>query len=338
MKKLIQICFMLCAASTAFAQDDQQTRANAQTPEKVLRVYDWKDLMSQHPFPNSEIVSMDGISVLKIDNTNSIPANYDFKSSRDFPPLDLNTNDTSLEISLLKITNSSVIEETRSISFEMKYENVVDKWFPMRDGGMTTKPANLTLLNYFPPSAPGGDERMVQTGSAVYPEVSGAFDVGNIVGTANWKQYRVGVDRVNGSPERLELKLFLPGHGTVYLRQLKLVGIKTNWWSPQMGGLVGGIGGSALGCLAGLLGCLAGMGKARGFVLAMVKIFIGLGILMAIAGIVAIASSQPYAVWYPLVLMGGILTFVFSVNLYPVKKRYDDLEIRRMTSMDVTGR
>jgi hypothetical protein len=25
------------------------------------------------------------------------------------------------------------------------------------------------------------------------------------------------------------------------------------------------------------------------------------------------------------------------VNLYPIKRRYDDLEIRRMTSMDATG-
>jgi hypothetical protein len=36
-----------------------------------LRVYDWQDLMSQHPFPDSKIISLDGISVLKIENTNN---------------------------------------------------------------------------------------------------------------------------------------------------------------------------------------------------------------------------------------------------------------------------
>ena len=104
-----------------------------------------------------------------------------------------------------------------------------------------------------------------------------------------------------------------------------------------MSGLIGGTAGALLGCLGGLLGLLAAMGKARGFVLTMTKMLIALGMLMAIAGILAVASSQPYAVWYPLVLTGGILTFVFSVNLYPIKKRYDDLEIRRMASMDATG-
>ncbi len=79
---------MLSAALSAVAQEPQ---------EKVLHVYDWKDLMSQHPFPNSEIVSMDGMSVLKIQNTNSIPANYDFNDSIDFTGL--NTNNTSLKIS-----------------------------------------------------------------------------------------------------------------------------------------------------------------------------------------------------------------------------------------------
>jgi cytochrome c biogenesis protein CcdA len=79
------------------------------------------------------------------------------------------------------------------------------------------------------------------------------------------------------------------------------------------------------------------LGKARKFVLGMTKIFIGLGILLTIAGFVAVGFQQPYAVWYALLLPGVILSLVFGVNLYPIKKRYDDLEIRRMTSVDTMG-
>jgi hypothetical protein len=116
------------------------------------------------------------------------------------------------------------------------------------------------------------------------------------------------------------------------------MGRTQNWWSPQMGGLVGGIGGTIIGCLGGLIGILAGMGRARRFVLTTTVILIVAGILLVVAGIIAVAMKQPYAVWYPLLLGGAILTFALGVNLHSIKRRYDDLEIRRMTSMDATGR
>lgn len=109
------------------------------------------------------------------------------------------------------------------------------------------------------------------------------------------------------------------------------------WWSAKQGGTIGGIGGGVIGCFGGLLGGLAGMGKARKFVLAMTKIFIVLGIFLTIAGLLAVVLRQPYAVWYTLLLPGVILTSVFWAGLLPIKRRYDDLEIRRMTSMDAMG-
>jgi hypothetical protein len=101
--------------------------------------------------------------------------------------------------------------------------------------------------------------------------------------------------------------------------------------------LFGGIGGSVIGFFGGLLGLLASIGKARNFVLTTMKMFIALGILLTIAGFVAVVSSQPYAVWYALLLPGVILTLVFSLNLPSIQRRYDELEIRRMTSIDATG-
>jgi hypothetical protein len=140
-----------------------------------------------------------------------------------------------------------------------------------------------------------------------------------------------------GLPTQLELKLSLPTNGMVYLRPIKLLGVASNWWSPQQSGLIGGIGGSVIGCFGALLGLLASRGKARSFVLATMKIFIALGILLTIAGFVAVVSSQPYAVWYALLLPGVILTLVFSLTLPSIQRRYDELEIRRMTSVDAMG-
>ena len=135
----------------------------------------------------------------------------------------------------------------------------------------------------------------------------------------------------------MELSLLLPGPGTIYLRPVNLIGVTQSWWSPQMAGLIGGIGGSLIGCLGGFIGILAGMGKGRRFVLTTTVILIFVGFFLVIAGVAAVAMKQPYAVWYPLLLGGTILTFVLSINLYSIKRRYDDLEIRRMTSMDATG-
>lgn len=294
MKKLIQINLLLWYVSCAAAQ------------EKTVRVYDWKDFKLQ---PGSAIVSMNGISVLKIENTNNAP----------------------VEVSLLKVTNPAVIEKADAFSCEMKYENVRHTLIERtnRDGFgplQTSVSGKLAVLCRLPPPAPGGDESTNE----------GYFEIS---GTANWRLYQLNVDRTaaGGLPTQLELKLSMPANGTVYLRPVKLLGTVRNWWSPELAGLIGGIGGSVIGCFGGLLGCLAGMGKARRFVLGMTRIFIGLGILLTIAGLVAVALHQPYAVWYALLLPGGILTLVFGVNLYPIKRRYDDMEIRRMTSVDTMG-
>ena len=94
MKKFISICFVLCVAVCAIAQQPPA--------EKILATFDWKDLMAQHSSPHFEIVSMDGMSVLRIENT----------------------NDTPLQVSLLTITSTPLIKGTRQISVEIKFENV----------------------------------------------------------------------------------------------------------------------------------------------------------------------------------------------------------------------
>jgi len=102
----------------------------------------------------------------------------------------------------------------------------------------------------------------------------------------------------------------------------------------KAGILIGSIGGSVLGVFGGLMGTLIGCGKARRFVLAAMKAAVALGALLLIAGIVTVLAGQPYALYYPLLLLGGICIPVFGC-LYPVvRRRYQQDEFRRMQAMD----
>lgn len=123
-------------------------------------------------------------------------------------------------------------------------------------------------------------------------------------------------------------------------RPIKLFGTVISfgsWWSSQPADLIGGIGVCLIGCFGALIGWLVSKGRARNFVLAAVKYIIVLGILLMVAGLVAAVFNQPYAVWYALLLPGVILVLVFSLNRHSIQRRYDELEIRRMTSIDSKG-
>jgi hypothetical protein len=54
------------------------------------------------------------------------------------------------------------------------------------------------------------------------------------------------------------------------------------------------------------------------------------GLVALSAGLVALAQRQPYAVWYPLVLGGGLLTVLFPFILIPVRQRYRQADMRRL--------
>jgi hypothetical protein len=312
MKKLLHVGLLLCLAMTGAAQMRQ--------PQKFLHEFDWKNLAQN--FPNSQIVSMDGISVLKIEKT----------------------NDTPLEISLLTITNSSLIQRANTIEWEMKYDKVYPSqpgWFRAGQeisppppepgptaGSITTIYPNVYLFEKFPPQVVDGDYGT--NNQRTY-----------FAGTKNWDKYGFAI---GGGANELMLKIILPSSGTIYLRPIKLMNWvspnSSTWWSPRHGGMVGGavgIFGGIIGCFGGLLGCLAGFGKARKFVLTTTKIFIALGMLLTITGIVAILCKQPYFVWCVFLLPGVILTLIFSLNFPMIQRRYDDLEIRRMASIDVMG-
>lgn len=103
------------------------------------------------------------------------------------------------------------------------------------------------------------------------------------------------------------------------------------WFNPQWsflpGTLLGGLGGPALGILAGVL---APQGKARTLVYG-VNCFLTLaGIVMLVLGLIALLTGQPYAIWYALLLPGVMGTCLFGSAFWIIGQRYRQAEMRQM--------
>ena len=109
------------------------------------------------------------------------------------------------------------------------------------------------------------------------------------------------------------------------------------WWGPRTAGVVGGVVGSLFGCLGGAIGLLAGRGKGRALAMGLVKGMLGLGAISLVVGVVAVFRSQPYAVFYPL-LLGGVLGVGLPSFLIPtLRRRYEELELRKMKARDLSA-
>ena len=59
------------------------------------------------------------------------------------------------------------------------------------------------------------------------------------------------------------------------------------------------------------------------------------GCVVLVLGLAALGMGQPYAVWYPLVLVGGLSAVICGALVTTVKKRYEQLELRRAVAMDL---
>jgi hypothetical protein len=137
-------------------------------------------------------------------------------------------------------------------------------------------------------------------------------------------------------PSSLEVGLILPGSGTVRVGPMRLVSLdgEGGWWSDRTGGLVGGIGGGLIGVFGAVVGGLVSRRKARGFVLGSMRVLAAFGVLLLAVGALALATSQPYAVYFPLLLGGVILVGVFGSGYRTARRAYEDAELRRMRALD----
>jgi hypothetical protein len=112
-----------------------------------------------------------------------------------------NTKDAPLHVRLLTIENPPVEAVRYAVSGEIRYENVQDK-------------AYLEMWNEFPQG------RFFSR--TLGPPGAGAMS--QLAGTSAWREFALPFDRTGtaGPPKRLELNLFMPGRGTVFVGQLRL--------------------------------------------------------------------------------------------------------------------
>jgi hypothetical protein len=160
-------------------------------------------------------------------------------------------------------------------------------------------------------------------------------------GSSGWRQFTLPFDATGAPPPtRLVVNVVLPGRGVVYLGPLQLIdGVPAadgaSGSLDRAAGLIGGIAGGLVGCVGALIGVLASRGRAKRFVtILIVSLAIG-GTLAFAAGLVALIRSLPYAVYYPLLLIGFLAT-VIPLSLRPsIRRRYEEIELRRMRAHDL---
>ena len=99
-------------------------------------------------------------------------------------------------------------------------------------------------------------------------------------------------------------------------------------------GLTGAFVGGGVGCLGGVYGTVAGIlapqGKCRGLVLGIHWFAVALGVVLLVTGVTALVLGQPYAVWFPMLLAGGVATLVVLPMTPLLRLRYRQAEQRRL--------
>lgn len=165
--------------------------------------------------------------------------------------------------------------------------------------------------------------------------------LGKLDGASDWRDLELPFESKAGMlPTKLVINVVLPGKGTVQLKPFVLESVDRDqamtgpWWSERHAGLVGGLGGGAIGIVGALIGVLAGFGVGRQLTISLCSGVALAGAVAVIAGVVAWRMGQPWHVYYPLILGGGIAAGVCGLNLPTLRKRYDALELQRMTAMD----
>ena len=183
---------------------------------------------------------------------------------------------------------------------------------------------------------------------STFAQAGSFFSKASLTGSSPWRPLALPFDATGatGPPQTLVINLVLPGRGTVHLGPLRLVQYAEGedpraaagaWWGPRTAGLVGGIVGSLIGCLGGVIGLLAGLGKGRALAMGLVKGMLAFGAISLVFGVVALFRSQPYAVFYPLLLLGVLCAGLPPFLIPTLRRRYQELELRKMKTRDFSA-
>jgi hypothetical protein len=196
------------------------------------------------------------------------------------------------------------------------------------------------------------DSHFGELGTFFSKSLAAAGPMGKLNGSSDWRPFVLpfyansGDQADSAAPllDKLTLSLVLSGTGTVSIKDVALyqyasgedpLQVAGQWISGRSAGLLSGIGGALIGLWGALIGILAARGKARHFVLGSANALLVIGIASLVGGVAALATAQPYAIYYPLLLIGIILVVVFGKLRGNLSARYEQLELKKMQSMDV---
>lgn len=229
----------------------------------------------------------------------------------------------------LKIVHSGAGPKSVSL-FRVPLEGVEDTvlWYKaaVRAQGATGK-AYLELWCEFP----GGNRYF-----------SRALDQ-SLTGTTGWRHSQTPFFLKEGhQPRAVLLGVRFEGPGAVWIDDVRLVKGSSSWLGQfnlednpgAVLGVLGGILGAMVGIWGGIAGTLASKGRARAFVLTSAWVIILLGAALAGIGGYCYFTRQPYGVWFPMVLAGGIIALVVLANYPALARRYTLLEASRLEAMD----
>jgi hypothetical protein len=87
--------------------------------------------------------------------------------------------------------------------------------------------------------------------------------------------------------------------------------------------------------VAGFVAYFAPKGRARRPIIRAWLTLWGLAVGLLIAGMIAQAKGQPWAIWYGLELPGVVGTIVVGLNTFVILNRYKQVEQRKLTAKDL---
>ena len=196
------------------------------------------------------------------------------------------------------------------------------------------------------------DSHFGERGTFFTKSLAPAGPLRKISGSSDWRAFVLPFYANSGDqagstsplPEKLSLGLYLPGSGTVSIRGVGLYQYASGedplqstgqWISNRNAILLAASGGSLIGLWGAVIGVASSRGKARRLVLGSANALFLIGVASIVGGVAAISAGQPYAVYYPLSLFGIILVVVIGKLRETLSARYEQLELRRMQSIDI---
>lgn len=228
----------------------------------------------------------------------------------------VSSSDEGVTVTLVEVESPRITKDRYAVKGRVRYHNVsgegyIEMWNVFAEGRYFTR----TI----------GDRGPMRT----------------ITGNSDWRSVVLPFEATGAEapPERLIINVVLPGRGEVTLGALTLVELEPGEWPSGVNdsatfGLWGGIAGGAFGIFGGLLGWLGGRGKAKRVVLTGFRMMMAAGVVSLVLGVIALARGLPYHTYYPLLLIGAIALLVPAATLPRLTKRYEELELRRMSALD----